>query len=233
MVAAVSEAIGNKIDTVTLNRESIRHERRRHREAVANVLRKSFRPETSLTLHWDGKMLPSISNGKESVERLTVLVSGQGVVKLLVVPKIPKGTGLAQSNVVYQLVEEWKVKDQIKFLCFDSTASNTGMYNGACTLLDKKIERPVIVFACRHHILELIITAVFDKLNGPSTGPNIDHTNFYPISDYKEFLTLVWIFLGGERGKRPLHTAGEMHRARWMAKINYCLKICYSVIRLT
>ena len=47
-----------------------------------------------------------------------------------------------------------------------------------------------------------------------------------PRSDYKEFLELVIIFLGGELPTgTTFHPPGAIHNARWMAKAIYCLKI--------
>lgn len=51
--------------------------------------------------------------------------------------------------------------------------------------------------------------------------------NNTPRDDYKEFLELVIIFLGGHEGKNNIQfrQPGPMHHARWMAKAIYCLKI--------
>ena len=58
-------------------------------------------------------------------------------------------------------------------MSFDTTALNTGRKNGACILTEAKLEKHLLYFACRHHILELVIGAVFLTLVGPSQGPDI------------------------------------------------------------
>lgn len=58
-------------------------------------------------------------------------------------------------------------------MTFDTTASNTGKYNGACTFLEKMLGRNLINLACRHHVLEIVVAAIFNKLFEPSSGPNI------------------------------------------------------------
>lgn len=50
-----------------------------------------FVPDFSLLLHWDGKILPEIF-GVGDVDRLPVLVSGDGLDKLLGVPKLASRT---------------------------------------------------------------------------------------------------------------------------------------------
>jgi len=117
-------------------------------------------------------MLPALMS-KELVDRLAVLVSGDGTMKLLGVPKLPNGTGHAEATAVFNLIQEWNLTDRIKFMCFDTTSSNTGVHAGACVLLEEKLGRDLISLACRHHIMELMVAKVFDTVMGPSSGPNI------------------------------------------------------------
>jgi hypothetical protein len=51
---------------------------------------------------------------------------------------------------------------------------------------------------------------------------------FHPRDDYKELLQLSLLFLGGKPATATdfhVHAPGAYHRARWMAKLIYCLKI--------
>jgi hypothetical protein len=156
-------------------------------------------------------------------------------------------------------------------LCFDTTASNTGRHAGACTLIEQGLDKNLLYLACRHHIMELVVGAAFEKTTiGTSSGPEIkifkrfkDHWQFVdqgkfqvastdpsvesmvtsqrqdiiefvmehlkkkqPRDDYMEFMELSMIFLGEAptRGMK-FRTPGAMHRARWMAKVIYAIKI--------
>ena len=51
---------------------------------------------------WDGKILQKIS-GQGKVDRLSILVSGDGMEKLLGVPKLAAGTGEQEAEAVYSL----------------------------------------------------------------------------------------------------------------------------------
>ena len=83
VLAAAAQSLGHNPADIALNRESIRRARRRHRELIAKEIRESFAPTIPLTIHWDGKILPSLTS-KDTVDRLAVLVSGEGgVMKLL------------------------------------------------------------------------------------------------------------------------------------------------------
>ena len=72
-----------------------------------------------------------------------------------------------------QLLRLWQLEGDIIGMCFDTTASNTGGDKGTCKLLQDHLGRNLLYFACRHHVHEVIIGAVFKALFGPSTGPNI------------------------------------------------------------
>lgn len=279
VLSATVQSLGYNVQDFTLNRESIRQARRKNRQKIANELKASFLPTTPLTIHWDGKLLPSLTS-KDKVDRLAVIVSGDGVMKLLGVPKISNGTGEAQSTSVFELIEEWNLTERIHSMSFDTTASNSGVNTGACVLLEKKMKRDLLSLACRHHIMELIIERVFNTLMGPSNGPNIQIfqrfsnswsqinkieytsgmmddtvaknikpikkfligfindqlTKYEPRDDYKELLQLSLLFLGVKISKNVnVHAPGALHRARWMAKIIYSMKIYLfrSQIKLT
>lgn len=83
------------------------------------------------------------------------------------------GTGELTANAVYELLLGWKVNDQVIGMSFDTTSSNTGNQKGACTLLETKLDRHLLWLACRHHMLEIILSQVFKLCFGPSTSPDI------------------------------------------------------------
>ena len=269
ILAATAHSLGQDPEKLIINRESIRQARRKNREIVAKEIKDTFTPGSSLTVHWDSKMLPALQS-KESVDRLAILVSGEDKTKLLGVPKIHRGTGEAQAAAVFNLIQEWNLIDRVQFMSFDTTSSNTGLKSGACMLLEQKLGRSLVSLACRHHIMELIVARVFDTLMEASSGPVIklfqrfsefwtsidkhDYESgvadrsiasqlesekddlltfiscqlslFQPRDDYRELLELSHLFLGGELlANVTIHQPGAMHRARWMAKLIYSLKL--------
>ena len=64
-------------------------------------------------------------------------------------------------------------------LVFDTTSSNTGVLKGAATFLEKELNTKLLWLACRHHIYELILGAVWTQIFGPSKSKN--------NLDFKEF----------------------------------------------
>lgn len=47
-------------------------------------------------------------------------------------------------------------------MCSGTTASNTCLLNRACVLLEQKLEREFLLFACYHHIHELFLKSLFE-----------------------------------------------------------------------
>jgi hypothetical protein len=107
-------------------------------------LKSEFSTSVSLTVHWDGKLMEDLTS-KENVDHLPVLISGAGVEQLLGVPKLASGTGEAQAAAVITCLQDWGVVDRASAMCFDTTASNTGIHSGACTLIQKKTREKSVV----------------------------------------------------------------------------------------
>lgn len=104
------------------------------------------------------------------VERMAVVVTGVNVEKIITIAKTEDGCGITISDTVYEHVIDWRISDAIAAICTDTTATNTGQTNGSVILFQKKMNRNILYFACRHHFLELIIGAIFQLLFGESTG---------------------------------------------------------------
>lgn len=93
--------------------------------------------------------------------------------KLVGAPLLENGTGHAQAESVRDAMVEWKLQGKVKAKCSDSTMSNTGHTNGAANLLDGLLEEELLFLACRHHVIEMPLGAVYEQCLGPFTGPDI------------------------------------------------------------
>ncbi|KAG0710556.1 hypothetical protein GWK47_022574 [Chionoecetes opilio] len=244
-------------------RSTVRRHRRSAREKMAKEIKAEMTvnvPAVPLIIHWDGKLVEGMA-GEGIAERLPILVSGDGIQKLLMVPKLAAGTGVLTGQAVYDAAKEWDLVDNIIGMCFDTTVSNTGLKEGACVHIMKHVKRNLLHFACRHHVLELVVGAAFTVCFGPSSGPEIQlfkqFVKWWPLAnqasskplddpvdgadkiiatchallkekqprdDYREMVQLTIIVLGGEV-EANIRKPGAYHRARWMAKVIYTLKI--------
>ena len=93
--------------------------------------------------------------------------------KLLGVPTIENSSGTmqAQASMDLHVSSAWELQDNIKALVFDTTAGNSGIGKGAAKLLQAKLQRKVFYLACRHHIMEIIVGAVWEELFGKVKAP--------------------------------------------------------------
>jgi len=169
LMAAVIAEGGADLNDVTLSKSSTIRAGKEIRTDAALLAKASFTAPKYATLHWDGKIVPG------DTERLAVLIAGlpahrEG--KLLGVPVIPDGSGTTQASVTHALTHEWNVENSIVGLVFDTTASNSGWKNGACVKLETLLRKRVFYFACRHHVMERILCAVWQELFGETSSPD-------------------------------------------------------------
>jgi hypothetical protein len=110
VLSAAVSACGKKVDDVVLSRSTLRRQRSSLRKKIADDIKETFSNDSDLTIHWDGKLVPDLI-GEANVERLAILVSGEGKSKLLAVPKLARGTGLQVAEAVVECLENWNIKD--------------------------------------------------------------------------------------------------------------------------
>jgi len=167
-----SRSLGQDPQLLILNRSTINRQRKQFRESAAAEIKKSFKLTTMLTVHWDGKLMCDLT-GNEKVDRLPILVSTIGEQKILDIPKLATGTGQVMVQAVFHTIKEWQLETLVRFMCFDSTSSNTGRLSGVCVILEGLLGRPLLHFGCRHHILELVLASAFAECMGSSSAPDI------------------------------------------------------------
>ena len=147
-------AAGVDVNQLTLSRSTMMDARNELRELMAASVSQNFQPMVPLVAHFDGKLFPS-QDGKKSVS-LAIVVSGLGVEKLRGIPIIPVGTGQLMGLKIFEFIHEWSGAEQnLAGLCFDTTASNTGIHTGAITISQSFFSRRLLFLASRHHMLEL------------------------------------------------------------------------------
>lgn len=173
LLIAVLDALGIDSSNYILNRFSLNKQRTALRKAQSEKIMQKFSSnEQPLTIHWDSKLLTTLTEKNE--DRLAIIATAPGLEQILDMPDIPSGTGLEMSSAVYDALEKQNILSRTEAFVFDTTSSNTGRFKGACVLLEKAIGRDILFLGCRHHIFEIILAAVYSEANvGVSTGPDI------------------------------------------------------------
>lgn len=161
LIIPIAAALGNDPAALPLSRSSVKRKRKEARQNSSIDIKSKLDIKEPIVVHWDSKIMPDIL-GSQKIDRLPVLVSyADGNEKLLGVPKLACGTGCNTGNAVYTILKSWDLDGKIIGMGFDTTAVNTGLKNGACTFIESKLEKELLWFACRHHIMEIILSKVF------------------------------------------------------------------------
>ena len=146
---------------------------------IAEDLRVTWTPSPCLSLHWDGKLMSTLSNSDDKVEeRLPILVTGTTGTKLLGVPALPHKSGEKVGPQIAQqskkLLQEWECEECVVSMVFDTTASNTGAITAACVSIQGELGRPLLWTPCRKHVGEVVVHHLWDALLiEASKSPNV------------------------------------------------------------
>ena len=124
---------------------------------------KDFDLQLPLAVQWDGKLFPDISD-IEKVDRLPVLVSGNGQVQLLA--KLPSTTEAAQAQAVFDVLQKINLDKKVEAMCFNTTSSNTGCHKGACVILEQLLGQDLLHIGCHYYILEILAKTAFQEIMG-------------------------------------------------------------------
>ena len=171
-VGALATASGQDFGSLSFSRSTIRRHRIKNWETIAKSETISIPEGMPVPVHWDGKLLPDLS-GKDQVDRIAILATAGSKEHLLEVPKIPRSTRRAQAEAVLKAISETQLETRVQGLVFDTTASNTGLYEGTSMKIQEGLGHELLWVACRHHMLEVVLGDVFKSSYGPSGGLNI------------------------------------------------------------
>ena len=172
VMADTAQSLGHDVEEIALSRSSIRRFRQQHQTTDAKKLKEAFNADHPLVVHWDEKLIPKLT-GKLKEDRLPVLVSGKEISQLFTEAKLSAGTRISQAKAVVNALKDWQIDSQVQDTCCDTTSSNTGRLNGTCISIEQSLKKKLLFFACCHHMLELIIGAVFTACMGTSSGPDV------------------------------------------------------------
>lgn len=275
---AFIEEAGGDVSKVSTSYAQADKLRRSVGHQIMKTCREEWDPPKLCSLHWDSKLLPSLTNQYNNEERLAVAVGDINDIKLLGVPRYKPGTNRNSGEIIteltFDLLQAWNCADSVCNMVFDTTASNTGHVSAACIQIQQRLGRGLLWSGCRHHVGEVILSHVFEDLKvETSKSPDVmvfsrlrKHWNLVPhdselplghlnicgysdeaqifISawrdevlqlaysqidfkrdDYEEFLQLCVVYLDPDSPATTFKSPGALHKARWMAKLLYSIKI--------
>ena len=145
IIANVVNVAGSDVNELSISASTMRRAGRKCAKEKACLIRERFaelNDKKTKVVHFDGKNVEELTNNVVTKnERMAVLVSSPDLEypQLLGVPAIPTGSGADQEATLAELIESWGIKDHLVGMGFDTTASNTGTWSGACILFEKSL----------------------------------------------------------------------------------------------
>lgn len=85
-----------------------------------------------------------VITGHEIVDRLPMLVNES------------TSCWETMASAIFETILSWSLNDKIRCMFFDTTVSKTGRINGACILLEHKMQMELIWFAYLRIVLEVV-----------------------------------------------------------------------------
>ena len=169
VTAVLTNHGGGDIEDIPLSKSTTRRSRIQARKQKVDDIKESFQCSHA-QVNFDGKLLKDLG-GFEKVNRLAVVLVQEAENQILGMVQTDDATGKVEAEAVKSTLDSWEIAGKIIAIGFDTPWSNTGVHKGSCTILQDLLQRQLLWLACRHHILELILKATFQKLFGNTSGP--------------------------------------------------------------
>ena len=84
----IIESVGGETEKLSLSYKTMQRYSAEVLEIVNEQIREDWVPLFIANIHWDGKLMETL-DGQNKVDRLPILISGKGGIKLLGVPAVP------------------------------------------------------------------------------------------------------------------------------------------------
>ena len=190
--ASAENSLNNKI----LSIYSVRRKRMTFSaEAEKNILANELATTNGFfTLHWDGKIFKALTHCANKEERVAVLLTTSEEYEILlgIIP-VKNGTASEEDSKILNLLKEKNIELHKIIACvFDTTAVNTGEKNGIVKRLEVSLSHALLELACRHHIYELVCSAVSEVVLGRSSLTKSDEKITAPYEPLFKKLCSVW-----------------------------------------
>ena len=133
VASSVCNAVGIPIKDTNISLGTSWYQGSKVRLDKADEIKNKFVCPDKVVAHWDGKTLTL--RGRIESKRVAIYISGvdgEHTRKLLGIPECVSGQGKDEFEVTKKFLVQWKVKEQLVGMVFDTTASNSGQHSGAC-----------------------------------------------------------------------------------------------------
>ena len=131
--AAIVRASGGNVNGLVLSASTSSRAIKKVRTEMFDKVKKDFKAlvkDEFVSILWDEKLTQK-GGDLTAFEHIAVLSSHRSETKLLETTSLEKGIGENQAEAIKSILNDWELDKQCVAMCFDTTASNTGKFNGA------------------------------------------------------------------------------------------------------
>ncbi|KAJ8684983.1 hypothetical protein QAD02_020776 [Eretmocerus hayati] len=175
ILSAVFEALGIDAEKMVMNKSSFDEIRSKMMKEQAGKIRDIFQDTTVFRagiIHWDTKLIVDNSTYK-AIDRMPVCFTDGPIHMLIGAPALEDGKGVTQAHEVVRAADAFGLRGKIKALCCDTTNSNLRARFGVALIIEQLLDSDLLYSACRHHVFELLLGAVFQAEFPGTKGPDV------------------------------------------------------------
>jgi hypothetical protein len=165
-----------------LSKNTDHRSRHRTREDFTEDFYNTFSAPDYTTVHWDEKFCKKVLGKDDGDKMIAILVSGKGCKEGLLVDmfSLESGEGITVAGCCHAAMKRCRCDKKCKVMVFDTTSTNSGIHKGAATYLQRDmLGYKMIWAACRKHVAELEVKAVYEFLFGKSKCPYFKELKYF------------------------------------------------------
>ena len=179
MVASTIKAAGGDVNDFTASPATIKRHRKSEQTDKASEIRSAFKKNWlgwPKVVQWDGKvmeMMEEVGRRYQDINAVVLSIPGSDTTpKVIGIPVVQRGTGINLATSALNKVSEWIDPAELVGGVFDTTASNTGINEGAMSHIEQLQGETLLWLACRHHMAELHLKHPYHLIMHVATGPD-------------------------------------------------------------
>lgn len=140
----------------------------------SDILEQISSSDEKVVIHFDSKKFAKINQKHIGQDSRMVAVCHTSTKSVpLGLPILESGTAVSYSNELIGLCDNYNLTQRVIGLICDTVVTNTGELGGVCVLFENDVKAEMLCITCRHHILEVLLSAAFRATLGPVDAPRL------------------------------------------------------------
>lgn len=171
--AFIKEFDGNHLDYCIASSTFHSNSTRIRNESVQRMTEEMKHRSSKLVLLFDTKTYNQLNSAHLPKEkRIAMIAYSEGLHFGLGINVVENGAADTLSQSLYDASIEFNLTHRTVGLVCDTENANVGYYGGTCAKYEDKVQKQFLQICCRHHIHEIVLKKVCEKVCGKSSTPD-------------------------------------------------------------